>query len=212
MTRNRRPIAACVVVVLITSLVAACSGSPATNFYTLASVPADTGTASPSRLPSAVVAVGPVKIPDYLDRPQLVTRTSPYAMSLAPFDQWAGPLADMLPRVLVEDIAVRLPGDRVVAFPEVSGPGFDYRISVGINQFDVDAAGTATLLVQWQIYAAQSAQPRVVDDDVFRRPATGGGTEDAVAAMSAALADLSQRLVESLSAVRVAAPRPVAAQ
>jgi uncharacterized lipoprotein YmbA len=212
MTRSRRQIVTLAAVVLAASVAAACSSSPQNSFYTLAPVAPQAPAAAVTGLRPAVVAVGPVSLPDYLDRPQLVTRSRPSTLSLAPLNQWAGPLADMLPRVLVENLAQRLPGDRVVAFPQTSGPSFDYRIAVGINQFDVDPAGAATLLASWQIYPAQSAQARVVDDDVFRRPAAGSGTEGAVAAMSGALADLSQRLADSLSTVRAAAPRPIAAK
>lgn len=213
MMRLKRPIVSLVTAALTTCLVAACGSSPTTNFYTLASVPPDPAATSPVRQTQAVIAVGPLSLPDYLDRPQLVTRTSPYTMSLAAFDQWAGPLSDMLPRVLVEDMAQRLPGDRVVSFPQVSGPSFDYRIAVSANQFDIDANGGATLLASWQVYAAGAPEARLVDDDVFHHDATGSGYGASVAAMSATLADLSQRLVDSLAAVRgTATPRPLAAQ
>lgn len=212
MMRLSRPTVSLTVVVFASLLVAACGSSPATNFYTLASVPPDTASVPPVRSPHVVVAIGPVSLPDYVDRPQLVTRTTPYTMSLASFDQWAGPLSDMVPRVLVEDMAQRLPGDRVVPFPQVSGPSFDYRIAVGINQFDIDADGGATLLASWQIYAAQSPEARLVDDEVFRQAAAGSGYAASVAAMSATIAEFSGRLVDSLNTVRGSAAQPMAAQ
>lgn len=212
MMRLPRPIVSFVIAVLATSLVAACGSSPATSFYTLASVPPNPGATSPAHQAPAVIAVGPLSLPDYLDRPQLVTRTSPYTMSLSAFDQWAGPLNDMVPRVLIEDLALRLPGDRVVPFPQVSGPSFDYRIAVGINQFDIGADGGATLLASWQIYAAGAPEARLVDDDIFHHDAAGSGFGGSVAAMSTTLADFSQRLADSIAAVRTATPRPMAAQ
>ncbi|QNT69973.1 PqiC family protein [Defluviicoccus vanus] len=212
MNRIRRLLLPVVATVLCTSLLAACSSSPPTNFYTLASGGTDTTAASSPRQTANVVAIGPVNLPDYLDRPQIVIRTSAYAMSLSSFDQWAGPLTDMLPRVLVEDMAQRSPSDRVVSFPEVSGPSFDYRIAVSINRFDVDTSGLATLVAHWQIYGQQGTQALLVTDDTLRQQATSSSYEAYVAALSATLGDLSDRMIAGLGVVRGAAPRPVALQ
>ena len=210
MIRSRRQIVSLAAIVFTASLVAACGSSPTTSFYTLATVPADT--TMPARQPPAVIAVGPVRLPDYIDRPQFVTRSSSYSISLAAFDQWAGPLDDMLPRALADDLTQRLPGDRVVSFPQVSGPNFDYRIAVNINQFDVDSTGTATLAAQWQIYDVNSPRALIVEEDTFRRQATGSSYEAYTAALSFVLADLSDRLRDNLGAVRGAAPRPITVQ
>lgn len=212
MNRIRRLILPVVATVLCTSVLAACSSSPPTNFYTLASGGLDTTAAPAPQQTASVIAIGPVNLPDYLDRPQIVIRTSTYAMSLSSFDQWAAPLNDMLPRVLVEDMAQRLPADRVVSFPEVSGPSFDYRIAVSINRFDVDANGMATLVAHWQIYGLQGTQARLVNDDTLRQQATSNSYEAYVAALSATLGDLSDRIIAGLGVVRGAAPRPVALQ
>src|SRR5574338_1112351 len=100
---------------LMAPLVAGCASSPPTNLYTLSPMGAP---ASETRLPGstpALVAIGPVTLPDYIDRPQIVTRQSAYRIELAAYEQWAAPLYDMLPRVLAEDLALRLPSHRVVS-------------------------------------------------------------------------------------------------
>jgi uncharacterized lipoprotein YmbA len=75
-----------------------CFGStPPTQFYLLPS-PTGVDTAPPS---SAVqrdltLGVGPVTVPPYLDRTQIVTRASRAKLVLADFDQWAAPLQDTI--------------------------------------------------------------------------------------------------------------------
>ena len=195
---------------LMVLLVAGCASSPPTNLYTLSAIGVPlTETAAPQSA-SAVVAIGPVTLPDYIDRPQIVTRQSPYRLELATYDQWAAPLHDMLPRVLIEDVALRLPSHRVVAFPLVSEGNFDYRVAVDIGRFDVDATGEATLAARWQLYARSTTRALQVADDVLQRRSEGDGYGAYAASLSGVIADLSGHIAEALRSARASAARPLA--
>ena len=196
---------------LMVLLVAGCASSPPTNLYTLSAIGVPlTETAAPQSA-SAVVAIGPVTLPDYIDRPQIVTRQSPYRLELAAYDQWAAPLHDMLPRVLVEDVALRLPAVPVVSFPQVSEGNFDYRVAVDISRFDVDATGEATLAARWQlIYARSTPRALQVADDVLQRRSEGDGNGAYAASLSGVIADLSGHIAEAVKSARASAARPLA--
>src|SRR5512133_3018471 len=116
------------IALLLTLVIGGCAGPSPANLYTLSPVRTAGTDSRSSQAPPAVIAIGPVRLPDYLDRPQIVTRQSAYQLQLAPDDRWAAPLYDMVPRVLVEDVALRLPSDRIVSFPEIDEASFDYRI------------------------------------------------------------------------------------
>lgn len=204
-----RHLAASLVIAMAAAGVAGCAGSPATNYYTLSGIAPNT-VAPSSRTAPAIVALGPVTMPDYLDRPQIVTRDGAYTLKVAAYDQWLGPLYDMVPRVLVDDLGARLPGDRVVAFPQITGASFDYRASVDINRFDVDGTGAATLVARWQLYDPSRARALVVADETIQRHADGKDYEAYVAALSATLAELSDRMASALVAERSSTPRPIA--
>jgi uncharacterized lipoprotein YmbA len=146
-------------------------------------------------------------LPDYLDRPQIVTRQSAYELELAANDRWAAPLYDMLPRVLVEDLALRLPSDRIVSFPEIGDASFDYRVAVQVSRFDVDAAGEAALATRWQLYARSAPRALLVADDTLQRRVEGRGFDAYAASLSAALADLGDRIAEGVNSVRTSAGR-----
>jgi uncharacterized protein len=195
---------------LLALLVAGCVGSPPTKLYTLSAMGAPAAESQVAQSVPAIVAVGPITLPDYIDRPQIVTRKSAYQLELAAYDQWAGPLYDMLPRVLVEDVALRLPSDRVVAFPQVSDASFDYRAAVDIGRFDVDATGEATLSARWQLYARSAPRALVVADDTLRRPTEGQGYDAYAASLSAVLADLGDRIAREVNSARASAARPLA--
>ena len=93
-----RVLALCGVALFVLS---GCLGStPPTQFYLVPPITGDTAPPASAGQHDLTVAVGPVTVPPYLDRPQLVTRTSRVKLALADFDQWAGPLADTIARVL----------------------------------------------------------------------------------------------------------------
>ena len=88
---------------------------PPTHFYLLPPrTSGDTAPPASAGPRDLTLAVGPVTVPPYLDRPQIVTRTSRAKLTLADFEQWAGPLADTTARVLSEDLALLIPTERVV--------------------------------------------------------------------------------------------------
>ena len=199
-----------IVGLLLALLVAGCAGSPPVNLYTLSAVGLpSTDIRVPPSTP-AVVAVGPVILPDYIDRPQIVTRKSAYQLELAAYDHWAAPLYDMLPRVLVEDLALRLPSDRVVAFPQIGDASFDYRVAIDVSRFDVDATGAATLAARWQLYARSAPRALLVADDTLQRQIEGRGYDAYAASLSAVLADLGDRIAREVNSARASAARPLA--
>ena len=174
-----------------------CAAAP-TRFYLLSPVG---GTAAPERA-AGVVAVGPVSLPDYLDRPQIVTRDGANAAQLGAYDQWAGPLDDMLPRVLAEDLAARLPGDRVVVFPRTENPAFDHRVAVDVSRFDVDETGSAILSASWQVVAPAGKKPLLVRESTVRATAASASYDDRVAALSQALGLLADDIAQGLASLR----------
>ena len=184
-------------IVLLSILLAGCAVAPP-RYYTLAAVPPDAAaqavaaTAAPSR-----IVVGPVNLPDYLDRRPIITRDNAY---------WAAPLQDMVPRVLVADLAARLPNDRVEGFPELSG---DYRIVVDIDRFDVDASGLATLTARLRIYGKTAPQALLVGDATLQQQADASDYQAGTAALSAVLGDLADHLAQALTQLRAQAPRAI---
>ena len=77
---------------------AGCADGQPTRFYTLSPLEASPCGASPTTMPDLTVGVGPVTLPTYLDRPQLVTRAGGNRMVLADFDSWVEPLPGMFAR------------------------------------------------------------------------------------------------------------------
>src|SRR5215510_9581466 len=130
-----RVLTLCVVALLMLS---GCLGStPPTQFYLVPSMTGgDTAPPASAGQRDLTLGVGPVTVPPYLDRSQIVTRTSRAKLALADFDQWAGPLSDTIARVLAEDLSLLIPTERVVLYPWSRAIDPDYQVTVEVLQFD----------------------------------------------------------------------------
>ena len=110
-----------------------------TRFYVLTAVPPAGG--APAAARDVAVGVGPIALPGYLDRPQIVTRTGGDEIDLAEFDQWGEPLRSAVPRVLADNLAARVPTERVVLFPWRGVRTVQYQVPVEILRFEGKPGG-----------------------------------------------------------------------
>ena len=67
------------------------------------------------------IGVGPVSIPDSLDRSQIVTLSGGNEVIIAEFDRWYGSCRDEIARVMTENLSALLPSQRVVSMPGDAG-------------------------------------------------------------------------------------------
>ena len=204
---NRRvpsfPAALLVFVLAAAGLVHGClpTATPPTRFYALSAAPADAG--SPDfgigRFPS--VEVVPVRVPQYLDRPQIVTRSGPHRLELAEFDQWAGNLRKNMTRVIVENLSVRLRTADVRIAPSRAAVPADVRVEVEVLQFERCEDRRVRLGAQWVLTVRNdpsSAAVRITRLQSRRLPGAPDYTST-VSAMSDLLAELSEAIARAVT-------------
>jgi uncharacterized protein len=181
---------------LAAAMLAGCSSPPKTNFYTLnsaASAPARADAGAPYS-----VAIGPVGIPESLDRPQMVTRTGANQLTVAEFERWAGPLKSEIALAIAENLKPLLGGASVFTYPQ--GTDADVKVSVDVQRFDSALGEAATVEVLWQVRPAKGAAR---SGRSLVREATGGPGYDAlVAAHGRALAAVSRDIAGAIRAAR----------
>ena len=109
--------------VLLSLLVAGCIGSATrpSTFYVLSTDSAAPVAGRESPAPPLSLGLGPVELPDVLDRPQIVTRPDSNRVDLAEYDRWGGDLGEDLSRVLAQNLMARLNTDAVLLYPWSSG-------------------------------------------------------------------------------------------
>jgi uncharacterized lipoprotein YmbA len=177
-----------------------CASTQPTRFYVLNALPGG-GTVSPVAAAERGLAtgVGPVTWPTFLDRPQIVTFTSPYALNLAEFDRWAEPLESTFVRVLAENLARLPPTARLVVSPWPGSTPLDYQVTVEVSDFSGQPGGESALITRWNLFREEGKAALVSRRSRFRAAAGGPGYEAMVAAMSQTVADLSHAIAAALA-------------
>jgi len=99
------------------------------------------------------VGVGPFKIPEYLNRPQIVSRTAGNELQINEFHRWAEPLGESMPRVMAQNMSRLLMSDLVFAFPWRSSLRPGHRVTVTVLRFDGSLGEDVSLEGIWNLYA-----------------------------------------------------------
>ena len=125
-----------------------CAVQPNTHYYDLAVQP-NSVTADLNR--RIHLGVGPISFPDVLERPGVVTRTSPVNIKVSNYHVWAGSLEQAFTRVLGESLAHNLSQNGVWAFPWDTRFRPEYQVRGVVSQFSGEAGGTVRLKLQWTL-------------------------------------------------------------
>jgi uncharacterized lipoprotein YmbA len=195
-------LASCIVGVLVVVL-SGCASSTPSRFYQLNPVISRTVVAQdvPNQ-DSVIVSIGPLRIPDYLDRPQIMTRSGKNELKLSEFDRWAGSLENDVIRVLVENISTLLPPDRFFVtrwtpLMESQLPP-SYRVEVLIERFEGTPGGSVLLKVQWVVFG-QDKRLLVKKESNISEQVNGSSYGELVETMSRALQRLSRDIADALT-------------
>ncbi len=172
--------------------VAACT-SPNPTLYTLGPVP---GTAQPGG--PRVVTLHQVAVARYLERPEIVRSSENYRLGVAANDTWGEPVAQMIERVLTENLSQRLPGTTIIdAGGAISGKE-DASVEVNIQRMDRDAAGALAFAAQAAVEFTGSRSGEATRTVHASVPIASSATGDEVRAMSVALGRLADEIAEML--------------
>jgi uncharacterized protein len=177
-----------------------CASTQAARFYVLSALPV-----GESPAPVAVaerglaIGIGPVTLPKYLDRSQIVTYSSRYALNVAEFDRWAEPLESNFARVLAENLALLIPTDRLVVSPWPRSTPIDYQVTVEVSHFSGQLGGESSLIARWSLISEEGKEVLVSRRSHFSAPAGALGYEALVAAMSQTVADLSRDIAAAIT-------------
>ena len=165
---------------------------PPTTFYILSA------TSERGQIPTGrplTLGLGPVKLPPYLNRPEMVRRVAPNQLSFDEFNRWSEPLKDNVVRVLAADLDALLGLDRVIFYPWYSSTPMDYSVAVTVLRFEPQPDGNAVLDARWSIGNGRGEQ-FANRDAHFEHPA--GAPAQTAAALSAMLGDLATEIGTAL--------------
>lgn len=179
--------------IALMSIMGCSGGGAAVTYYTLQ--PAATLPTAPAPL-NVDIGVGPVVLPDYLERDTLVTRVSRNQLSVHQQHRWAGSLQNEILRVLTINLKAACPGAGVRSHPW-SGPNKpDLRFRLSILQFDGAPAGHVDLKVAWTVENDLGTVLR--RETQLRQDIDGDDLEAYAAAMGYALAGLTREMAKDV--------------
>jgi uncharacterized lipoprotein YmbA len=189
---------------------AGCLGSSRpSRFYTLAPLQIRDGQGGTP--PDATLAIGPVEIPESIDRPQIVTRTGANELVVAEFDRWGGALDSEISGALVATVRDRLASQQIAVAPWrsaiLSGVGPSYRAAVSVSRFDGIPGQSVVLQGQWELIG-QSGESLGVREVTVTEKIDGAGYDALVTAMQKVLVRFGQQMADSVAATTQTAKAP----
>jgi uncharacterized lipoprotein YmbA len=179
-----------------------CASSPPVHFYVLTPLPDAAPLPSlAGNLRNLDLGIGPVTLPKYLDRSEIVRRASANKLDLAEFDQWAEPLQDSVTRVLAANLSRLLSTDALVIYPWSRSTRIDYQVVVEVTRFEGTVDGDSGLTARWMILDGEGQQEYVRRHSDIEVTPNRQDYDAVAAAMSLAVGKLSRDIAVALQAL-----------
>lgn len=153
-------------------------------------------------LPSnLIIGVGPVKIPEYQNRPQIVTKNKDNTLRFAQFDRWGEPLDLALEYVISENLTNILPGATINKHPWNSTIPVKYQVILDIIQLESDLDSDMFLIAQWSILDAVNKKMLLIKRSEFRQQISPHSYFGLVETLNKACASLSIEIAQALASL-----------
>ncbi len=183
-----------VLAMLLLGLLASCASTPPSNHYILRAV------ATPPDADSGLaLGVGPISIPDYLQRDNFVFSSETNRLEINSRERWAEPLEEGIARVVSLNLAGLLQTQDVRAYPWHPRRQPEYAVKVRV--LELDASDTqARLVAEWLLIDSHSDAPlerRITQLEKGLAPADAGSV---AAAYSELFYQLSEQVAEAIRA------------
>jgi uncharacterized lipoprotein YmbA len=172
------------------------------QYYRL-SVDSGNGARLPAVAQGPVIGLGPIRIPEYLDRPQMIIAITDNQYRLSEDHRWTDRLDQNISLALFKALPGQLGTDKIVRYPWPQRQLVDYQIGIDILEFNVDANGQSRLIAQWTI--KRKDQPAIDKRSDYRFPASSTDYDVMVKAQSQCLSKLSQEIAETIRQLMLSA-------
>lgn len=147
---------------------------------------------------SAVIGVGPVRLPDYLRRVEIVRRVATNRLHIASDEQWGEALDVGFGRALAQDLGRRLRNPAVVRLPGLASLRVDIEVPVEVVRFEADENGVVHLVARWIVKPTREGSKRVAHGSQIHEAAAGSTTTEVVEAMGRAIATLANDIATAI--------------
>lgn len=183
----------------LTLCLSACRSTPPVGFYTLNSqtdfkVPPG----NEIQFKNLSVGIGSVVLPDYLDRPQMVTFKGPHRLHLSEFHRWACRLDGEIARAMGKNVSMLLGTSNVAIFPWDQSKSPDFKVDLTFYHFEGTLGESFHIQGVWTL--TQKKNKNAISTFQFDQkiPISGSTYEDLAAASSRGLWSLGQEISQRI--------------
>jgi uncharacterized lipoprotein YmbA len=172
--------------------------SPTPRFYALSAVD-ENQVGKKIDLPSdAMIGIGPVKIPEYQNRPQMVTLNKEKMLQFAQFDRWGESLDLGVARLVRENLTAMLPKAKLTLYPWNPSIAVKYQVTIEVIQLESELDRDMFFVVQWTIIDVQNSKAVMIKRSEFRQPIIPQNYSGLAQTLSKACASLSSQIADAL--------------
>ncbi len=184
-----------------------CATTQSTRFYLLSSLAksaeqprsyANASTNTQDEESTLSLGIGPINIPKYLDRRQIVTRSSRNTLRLSEFHNWAEQLKNNFTQVMAENLSILLGTNQVEPFPWQRQHAIDYQLVMNVIQFEQTTDGKALLIARWSLLDGEGKTILANRKSHITAKPSGQDYESLVKALSTAILNISREIAEDI--------------
>ncbi len=158
--------------------------------------------------PDVSILVGPVRLPAYLDRPELARLAADGEVELDSGHRWLGSFEANFLRAVSLGVARRLGSNEIVAHPSKAPFPIEYSVRLHVDDLIVEAGGTLRVRIRWALIGPAGRGTDPADGPPARlftfeerRSGIGASPEARVRAHEAVLGELATRIADAVAAV-----------
>jgi len=143
-----------------------------------------------------MIGLGPIRLPEYLDRFQMVVAVSENKYKLIDGHRWAEKLDQNISLALFKTLPSQLGTDRMIRYPWPQRSGVDFQVKIDILELNIDQDGRSQLIAQWSI---KSRDKTILNKrSTFTAQASTTDIDKMVQAQSECLTKLGQEIAVNL--------------
>lgn len=144
------------------------------------------------------IFIGPLSIPDYLERPQIISFKSSNEIYLDEFNRWAEPLDENIMRILRENISTMIPTNKVYIHSIFRPEETSFKIPILIEDFVMYADSTLIFKAKWGLTKNDEVNFLMTKKSFYSEKITGINYDGLAGAMSKMLGKFSNEISEAI--------------
>jgi len=189
----------CVIFTLLLSGCLSLANTPNPRFYMLRSINKAEVSQQFNIASDTIIVVGPIKVPEYQDRPQIVTQDKDKMLNFAQFDRWGRPLDLGVAQVIADGLTAMLPGATIDVFPIHFNIPVKYQVLIDVIKLESELDKEMLFTVQWSIINLEHKKMLITKRSEFTQAINPHNYAGLAEALSTACTSLSSEIAKEFS-------------